>query len=745
MNSIRLGLTGICVLFVILGVTAQVTLVSDYAKTQQNRPLYISPLSNDIGEGLTLRKIALASHGQAEINGEGDMIFFTPEPGYAGQAYIRYIACDANNRCSSTDIQIYIPDQQALKAVDTLFGFSYKGRSNYFFLPLEGFSVAQPPRHGEVVAIPNSGFSFEYKPAPGFTGKDSLLLTWGSIFKRYYYIEIYEQPYVNQLAKNGVVYVLKSTPEEVRFNIFSNFYDQADRNELTIISHTDLRTHTLGIPPQGYVTVAGNGLASYNPPNNFEGVQSFDYTVCKGNLCETGTIFIQLSAFKPKSDEPYDFRIAKNHPLLVHYNIPVDADKFRFEVLEQPLHGSLDFYDEIDLPTFNCGNIKGTNLIIYEPQTNYIGQDRFRIKYILKDRTEAVIDINVQVQNISQTCNLEENRVWPGDVNNNGRVDMLDLLHLGANIGEVGTPRSDVGIDWFSKSGPNWNKEFNGVDLKFSDADGDGYITDQDLMAIDKNYTHAHNLVPEILPIPKDLPLFIEPVQAVLDSGDMAEINIVLGKENIPALDINGFLFTLEFNPSLVDDNSVFVNFDNYSWLTQGASSIQLAKEPRSGSIDAGVSRTQGQTISGHGVVVKVGFVVRENVQGFKSDEELPLYLKLHNIYLPGPAGQLYQLPEAERILKIKTKASKNRPLSPKDLIVFPNPAQGELNLHLNGYYNQLLAIRLLNLSGQVVKQIDKTALKQERLDLRELDAGIYVLQVNTTKGVINKKVEILR
>lgn len=745
MNSIRLSLTGGCLLLIALGLSAQVNLLTDYAKTQQNRPLYISPLTNDNGEGLSIRKVALVSHGQAEVSPEGDMIYYVPEPDYAGRAYIRYIACDEAGQCSSADIQIYIPDQTDLKQVDTIYNFSYKGRSNFFFFPLEGFTIAQPPRHGEIKMVPNSGFSFEYKPNPGFTGRDSIKVTWGSIFSRYYFIEVYEQPYTNTIAKNGVLYVLKSTPEEVRFDILNNFYTASEREGLTVISHTDLRTHTLGIPPQGYVTVAQSGLASYNPPNNFEGVQSFDYTVCKDNKCETGTIFIQLSAFKPKSDEPYDFRIAKNHPLLVHYNIPVDADKFRFEVLEQPLHGSLDFYEDIELPTFTCGNIKGTNLIIYEPQTNYTGQDRFKIKYILKDRTEAIINVNVQVQNVVQECNLEEDRIWPGDVNNNGRVDMLDLLHLGTNIGEVGTPRSETGIDWFSKSGIDWGKKINNVDLKHSDADGDGFITDQDLKAIDNNYSHAHSFIPEILPIPKDLPLFVEPVQAVLDSGDMAEINIVLGKENVPALDINGFLFTLEYNSGLVENNSVFVNFDNYSWLTQGASSVQLAKEPRSGSIDAGVSRTKGQTISGHGVVVKVGFVVRENVQGFKSDEEIPMHLKLHNVYIPGPAGQIYQLPDAFGMINIKTKAKRDRPLTNNDLVVFPNPAQSELNLYLNGYYNQLQSIVLFDMAGKIIKRIENPQHKQEKLEIHHLEPGFYVLQARTSKGVISKKVQVVR
>lgn len=745
MNSIRLGLKIVCLLFVVQGIKAQINLIADYAKTQQNRPLYISPLSNDIGKGLSIRKLALVSHGQGEISPDGDMIYYIPESGYAGRAYIRYIACDEGGNCSSADIQIYIPDKTDLKAVDTVYNYSYKGLSNFFFFPLEGFAIAEPPKHGEIIMVPNSGFSFEYKPNSGFTGRDSLLVTWGSIFYRYYFIEVYEQPYINTIAKNGVIYILKSTPEEVRFNILNNFYTPLEREGLTVISHTDLRTHTLGIPPQGYVTVDQNGLANYNPPNNYEGVQSFDYTVCKDARCETGTIFIQLSAFKPKSDIPYNFRIAKNHPLLVHYNIPVDADKFRFEVLEQPMHGSLDFYKDIELPTYTCGTIKGTNLIIYEPRTNYTGQDRFKIKYILKDRTEAIIDINVQVQNVVQECNLEAERVWPGDVNNNGRVDMLDLLQLGENIGEVGTPRSEAGIDWFSKSGVDWGKKFNNVDLKHCDADGDGYITDQDLKAIDNNYTYAHDLVPEILPIPKDLPLFIEPVQATLDSGDMAEINIVLGKENVPALDINGFLFTLEYNSGLVDNNSVFVNFDNYSWLTQGASSVQLAKEPRPGSIDAGVSRTKGQTISGHGVVVKVGFVVRENVQGFKFDEEIPLHLNLRNLFIPGPSGQVYQLPDAFGLIKIKTQAKRDRPLNNNDLILFPNPAQKELNLYLNGYYNQLQSIALFDMAGKIIKRIETPQQKQEKIDISHLEPGVYVMQAKTVKGIINKKVQVIR
>lgn len=77
-----------------------------------------------------------------------------------------------------------------------------------------------------------------------------------------------------------------------------------------------------------------------------------------------------------------------------------------------------------------------------------------------------------------------------------------------------------------------------------------------------------------------------------------------------------------------------------------------------------------------------------------------------------------------------------NGPAVSKGLSVFPNPVKGVLNI--SGIPAQA-QIRLLNLNGKLLSEVTSTG-QTLAIDMSTYPAGVYLLQYQTAKGTINRK-----
>jgi hypothetical protein len=74
--------------------------------------------------------------------------------------------------------------------------------------------------------------------------------------------------------------------------------------------------------------------------------------------------------------------------------------------------------------------------------------------------------------------------VWPGDADNDGVVNEVDVLALSRYWANQGTTRSDQTINWEAKRATPWAD----TAATFADTDGDGVVNQADLRAITFNY-----------------------------------------------------------------------------------------------------------------------------------------------------------------------------------------------------------------------------------------------------------------
>lgn len=166
--------------------------------------------------------------------------------------------------------------------------------------------------------------------------------------------------------------------------------------------------------------------------------------------------------------------------------------------------------------------------------------------------------------------------VWPGDVNNNGIVNEVDLLALGKAFGQSGPARPDTTSIWGGQTLPEqWEGRFpNGLSYAYADCDGNGRINLEDVKVLEANLRRSHGDVPfvpdEILPglagVSPSFELLSKDLN--INPGKEKEIALGLGNMNIPVDSIAGLSFLIKLDPSLYNVQATDFNFSG--WLGEG-------------------------------------------------------------------------------------------------------------------------------------------------------------------------------
>lgn len=330
--------------------------------------------------------------------------------------------------------------------------------------------------------------------------------------------------------------------------------------------------------------------------------------------------------------------------------------------------------------------------------------------------------------------------VWAGDADTNKIVNHFDLLPLGLGYGQTGPIRPNAGIDYDCEPALNFvnSTPVTGTNYKHSDTNGDGLVDDNDTMAIVLNWgqIHAKNGSSSSS---NAIPFYVEHETGL--AGQMLQVPIMLGDSTILADSIYGIAFTINYDETMVDTNSVFVDF-NTSWLgTIHSDMISVQKDfYYQGKIDVAVVRTDQTNRDGMGQIGSFNLTIKDDILKKATTQRLDLVIS-----------------DVRMISNIETESAASTPptgilvtlITPTDQLqatdhyvnVFPNPAKTKIQVQTN---DQLQQLSLYNLAGQIVvantpKQSNAT------LDIQNLPAGIYILKVQTAQHTSTQKVQITR
>lgn len=319
--------------------------------------------------------------------------------------------------------------------------------------------------------------------------------------------------------------------------------------------------------------------------------------------------------------------------------------------------------------------------------------------------------------------------VWPGDIDNNGTADVYDMLMVGLNFGNTGLPRTTISTAWAPQNALNWNKtQSNGLDMKFSDCDGDGIVYFTDTLAISKNYGLSHTTTSNLRTTAGDAELyFVLPQRPV--PGNVLHAEIWTGSAEDQVNNLYGIAFNIAFNGKAIEPNSASLSFEE-NWLGDlGTQTLALHKEFESmGRIDGAVVRFDKTPRNGYGKIADLRLKLKEDVVAFN------LGITAHKAVAADGAPIIFT-PKNESIAMVTTSADELT--SSLEAEVYPNPSTGEVFVRTPMAGKVLVTIT--NVLGEIA-WTGSTNTGSLQMQLTDLPKGAYFIKVENESGSFVKK-----
>ncbi|OWY25259.1 tandem-95 repeat protein [Sphingobacteriales bacterium UPWRP_1] len=281
---------------------AQPQAVDDAVTTQQNVPVSVNVLENDInpdGQPLSITAITQPQYGIATIASGGVMVY-TPDAGYSGSDSFTYQTCNPAGNCATATVYVQVTqpcenytETCTSQATPVEFCVSFCNLAGLGNAVITGVSASF---NSSLSQMP--GNCITYTPLPLFTGADTVVVTacTASGICDTAYVAIQVGCNVPD-AENDSAQTMSGLP--VSINVTAN--DTPFCNDVLTVELNQQ-------PANGTATVLPDGTVSYLPNAGFSGIEVFDYTVCAPcsvAACKTATVTVMVSPFSTPEIEDY--------------------------------------------------------------------------------------------------------------------------------------------------------------------------------------------------------------------------------------------------------------------------------------------------------------------------------------------------------------------------------------------------------------------------------------------------------
>ena len=328
--------------------------------------------------------------------------------------------------------------------------------------------------------------------------------------------------------------------------------------------------------------------------------------------------------------------------------------------------------------------------------------------------------------------------VWPGDVNNDKLVDGRDLLPLGVHFGETGLPRDSISNLWMGHNSDDWDRlQYNYMNLKFADCNGDGTIDYLDTLAISSNYSETHlkdatynenhnSGGPEI---------YLRTFDNKFEKGKRSVIELYAGTEQMPVENLYGLLMHASYDRTVIELGSVQLSFPHSWFYSNPKKVLSLSNNDTDyGRIETGIVRNDHIASSGHGKIGEISFVAKEDIG---SIQEYPI-IKIGVLDAINENGERIEL-HVNNDLKLKYAVDNS------DVIVYPNPSEGNINIILPKLQSNTI-LTIYGINGKHVFEMDfgpNTEARLFKANLNGVSEGVYMLNLVNNEFSIHKKIYI--
>lgn len=340
--------------------------------------------------------------------------------------------------------------------------------------------------------------------------------------------------------------------------------------------------------------------------------------------------------------------------------------------------------------------------------------------------------------------------VYPGDANDNGIVNNIDVLYIGYSFGTPGPSRVLTDTDFEpQEAAVAWSDFFpDGTSYANADANGDGLIGTRDLLAVYRNYGATRPpVIPDSFPEPPIgaswLHMEKENEPELIKPGTAFSIPVYLNDINTP-LELNGLAFSLEYDEEVIREIRLEWEMDWFrsdsSWY--GLQVPQSIDQPR---VDVATTRFGKDPVTGGGLLGRVNIIIEDDLIGLLPAPKDSLEVILRIDRIRGVDGSFEPIPiggDDYRFTVYHPDAKTNPVKNPNErsFIVYPNPVQEELRIEAQKIIKKVVLFDLLGRPLMVESRLDSTKIQ---LPVMDLPRGLYLLQVQTEEGISTREILI--
>lgn len=335
-------------------------------------------------------------------------------------------------------------------------------------------------------------------------------------------------------------------------------------------------------------------------------------------------------------------------------------------------------------------------------------------------------------------------QVWPGDANNNGVVNNVDLLQIGMAYNNFGPERPNPSSTWQAHPATPWSLVAgNGINMAYTDANGDGLINFYyDAFPVYVHYGLTHGTVtPDPYPpgIPGvDAPLYLDsfssPIQ--VQGGAVLHLPLVLGTPATPVEDLYGIAFSLHVDPQIINVDDVTVDLDQISWANPDNDRIHAVYPVSDTRLDIGWVRTDHNERSGAGPIGIVSFIIIDDVISL----EQQFQIRIDSIHLIDRFGNQTAVAGDTLQITLLPDALTSAPQPGAAAVqAWPNPAQDRIWLKAPEAIQEAV---LSDALGRVVARFQPGSQEAE-WPLPALPPGVYWLEAQLHDRVFRQIIVI--
>lgn len=332
-------------------------------------------------------------------------------------------------------------------------------------------------------------------------------------------------------------------------------------------------------------------------------------------------------------------------------------------------------------------------------------------------------------QQVSVSVNPLCNYVWPGDVNNDGVANNMDILELGLHFSQAGPQRLSYDNSWQAFYADAWSGLLsNGKNMNNSDCNGDGIINLADTAAIFLNYGLTHSKAASASANPL---LSIVADQNFVAQGNWGSASVYLGNASNPVTNINGLAFTIDFDQALINPNSFYIEYPA-SFLNVSNQSLKFSKlNYATGSLYTAITHTNNIAVNGNGKIATIHYMIGNNISN-----ATPLTISLSQVKQSDASGTLTSLSGGTATLEAVPASVGIRETEMSNSVIYPNPASQYITILSQ---TGLEKAELISLTGKVLLS-ETISGNSYQLDISRVASGVYFLSVYSSDQKVERK-----